>query len=103
MITRLLIAFEDFLGSSIAPQVMSPWLAVRHLMVQGGEILGWAITEGAARCPRPANFRPLLLSFLQTTPRKFNHTFCFLAFMFISVMIVVACLQKRVVIMVMIV
>ena len=25
MITRLSIAFEDFLGSSIAPQVMPPW------------------------------------------------------------------------------
>ena len=25
MITRLSIAFEDFLGSSIAPQVMLPW------------------------------------------------------------------------------
>ena len=64
MITRLSIAFEDFLGSLIAPQVMPPWLVVRNLMVQGGEILGWAITEGAARCPRSANFRPLLLSFL---------------------------------------
>ena len=25
MITRSSIAFEDFLGSSIAPQVMPPW------------------------------------------------------------------------------
>ena len=26
MITRSSIAFEDFLGSSIAPQVMPPWM-----------------------------------------------------------------------------
>ena len=26
MITRSSIAFEDFLGSSIAPQVMPPWV-----------------------------------------------------------------------------
>ena len=26
MITRSTIAFEDFLGSSIAPQVMPPWI-----------------------------------------------------------------------------
>ena len=30
MITRSSIAFEDFLGSSIAPQVMPPWTVV-HL------------------------------------------------------------------------
>ena len=28
MITRSSIAFEDFLGSSIAPQVMPPWLGL---------------------------------------------------------------------------
>ena len=28
MITRSSIAFEDFLGSSIAPQVMPPWVGV---------------------------------------------------------------------------
>ena len=28
MITRLSIAFEDFLGSSIAPQVMPPWMSL---------------------------------------------------------------------------
>ena len=34
MITRSSIAFEDFLGSSIAPQVMPPWcdLCVRLLV-----------------------------------------------------------------------
>ena len=32
MITRSSIAFEDFLGSSIAPQVMPPWLLLdQHL------------------------------------------------------------------------
>ena len=29
MITRSSIAFEDFLGSSIAPQVMPPWNIVK--------------------------------------------------------------------------
>ena len=34
------------------------WLVMRNLMLQGGEILGWAITGGAARPPRSANFQP---------------------------------------------
>ena len=32
MITRSSIAFEDFLGSSIAPQVMPPWSHVIKVM-----------------------------------------------------------------------
>ena len=35
----------------------SLWLVMRNLMLLGGEILGWAITGGAARSPRSANFR----------------------------------------------
>ena len=30
MITRLSIAFKDFLGSSISPQVMPPWFEVKQ-------------------------------------------------------------------------
>ena len=33
------------------------WLVMRNLMLRRGEILGWAITGGAARRPRSANFR----------------------------------------------
>ena len=33
MITRSSIAFEDFLGSSIAPQVMPPWWAVVFMFI----------------------------------------------------------------------
>ena len=39
MITRLSIAFEDFLGSSIAPQVVPPWYSHLHLRVHTEKIL----------------------------------------------------------------
>ena len=35
MITRSSIAFEDFLGSSIAPQVMPPWYELKTLYFPG--------------------------------------------------------------------
>ena len=37
MITRLPIAFEDFLGSSIAPQVMPPCLQLKHVLLSKRE------------------------------------------------------------------
>ena len=44
MITRLSIAFEDFLGSSIAPQVMPPCYRVLQIIIEYQRILQ-SITE----------------------------------------------------------
>ena len=39
MITRLSIAFEDFLGSSIASQVMPPWTQTFKNTPRGGPLV----------------------------------------------------------------
>ena len=45
MITRSLIAFEDFLGSLIAPQVMPPWLGIKVNFGEKNIVKGTSVVQ----------------------------------------------------------